>query len=151
MKRILAFTLCLLMVLTLMACGGEKAPAEVPTTPTNTPSTEPTQAPTEAIEETEPVEEPAFDSTWASNDFEKLIPLPPFEGWTGKEMAPNLYMMTCTNGNEADWEVYAQTLMTADFSLEDVGRGYKGYDAMGNYFEFMCTENQAMILIETVG
>ena len=66
-------------------------------------------------------------------------------------MAPNLYMMTCTNGNEADWEVYAQILTSADFSLEDVGKGYKGYDAMGNYFEFMCTENQAMIMIETVG
>ena len=66
-------------------------------------------------------------------------------------MAPNLYLMTCTNGNEADWEIYAQTLAAADFSLEDVGKGYKGYDAMGNYFEFMCTENQAMIMIETVG
>ena len=98
-----------------------------------------------------PVGDSGFDSGWTENPFEKLIPQPPFEGWTGREMAPNLYMMTCTNGNEADWEVYAQILTSADFSLEDVGKGYKGYDAMGNYFEFMCTENQAMIMIETVG
>ena len=267
MKKIMILVLCLLLVLSLAACGGQDSPAETTAQTTQPQPEEQTQAPSETepapTEETVPEEEPAFDNSWASNDFEKLIPQPPFDGWTGKqtgskvyemetsqanadgsgtyydtfgayaetlkacgfamegdtylwegadqdgnsvklmcgdgyawititsaepftveaavpaddalfdsswtenpfeklipqppfdewtgnEMASNVYVLSCTGANEDDWGTYKQTLRDADFSLEDVDRGYKGFDAMGNYFEFMCTDNQALIVIESV-
>ena len=102
------------------------------------------------VETAAPADVGLFDSSWTENPFEKLIPQPPFEDWTGSVMAPNVYVLSCAYGNEEDWGIYKQTLLDAGFSLEDVDRGYKGFDAMGNYFEFMCTENQAMIVIESV-
>ena len=102
------------------------------------------------VETAAPADVGLFDSSWTENPFEKLIPQPPFEDWTGSVMAPNVYVLSCAYGNEEDWGIYKQTLLDAGFSLEDVDRGYKGFDAMGNYFEFMCTENQAMIVNESV-
>ena len=154
MKKIMILVLCLLLVLSLAACGGQDSPAETTAQTTQPQPEEQTQAPSETepapTEETVPEEEPAFDNSWASNDFEKLIPQPPFDEWTGNEMASNVYVLSCTGANEDDWGTYKQTLLDADFSLEDVDRGYKGFDAMGNYFEFMCTDNQALIVIESV-
>lgn len=102
------------------------------------------------VEAAVPADDALFDSSWTENPFEKLIPQPPFDEWTGNEMASNVYVLSCTGANEDDWGTYKQTLLDADFSLEDVDRGYKGFDAMGNYFEFMCTDNQALIVIESV-
>lgn len=48
MKKLLALLLCLAMVLSLAACGGEDTPTTAPTTaPTTVPTTEPTTEPTE--------------------------------------------------------------------------------------------------------
>ena len=152
MKKIMILVICLLLVLSLAACGGQDGSADTAAPATESQPVEQTPAPTTEAptEETVPETQPAFDNSWAANDYEKLIPQPPFENWTGNVMAPNVYVLSCAYGNEEDWGIYKQTLLAADFSLEDVDRGYKGFDAMGNYFEFMCTENQAMIVIESV-
>ena len=152
MKKIMILVICLLLVLSLAACGGQDVSADTAAPATESLPVEQTPGPTREAptEETVPETQPAFDNSWAANDYEKLIPQPPFEDWTGSVMAPNVYVLSCAYGNEEDWGIYKQTLLAADFSLEDVDRGYKGFDAMGNYFEFMCTENQAMIVIESV-
>lgn len=152
MKKIMILVICLLLVLSLAACGGQDVSADTAAPATESQPVEQTPAPTTEAptEETVPETQPAFDNSWAANDYEKLIPQPPFEDWTGSVMAPNVYVLSCAYGNEEDWGIYKQTLLDAGFSLEDVDRGYKGFDAMGNYFEFMCTENQAMIVIESV-
>ncbi|MGN1410369.1 MAG: hypothetical protein ACI4XJ_09350, partial [Eubacteriales bacterium] len=89
MKKIIALLLCLLMAASLASCGGqadtEKSGTETEQTETASAAeeTEKQEESSEPVEtepaETEPAEtEPAFDTSWASNDFEKLIPQPPF-------------------------------------------------------------------------
>lgn len=85
MKKTIALVLCLLMVVSLAACGGQAATEESGTnaeqTETAEPTTEETTQPEESSEpvETEPVEtEPAFDTSWAGADYIMPIPEPPF-------------------------------------------------------------------------
>ena len=83
MKNMIALLLCLLMVASMAACGGQtSAPAEQ--TVTAAPTTEATVqiVETEAVE-TEPVEiepletEPAFDASWAGDAYVMPVPAPP--------------------------------------------------------------------------
>lgn len=160
MKKIIALMLCLLIMLSAAACGssaeaGESAPQTETTAPTTEATQPETTEPTETVTEeaTQPTQtepEAAFDTSWAANDFEKLIPQPPFADWESGVQSSNLYLMSNMYADEAEWAAYKDVLIAAGFDLEDVDRGYKGFDAMGNYFEFMCTGNQALIVIESV-
>lgn len=85
MKKTIALVLCLLMVVSLAACGGQatadESSASAEQTETAEPTTEETTQPEESSEpvETEPVEtEPAFDTSWAGADYIMPIPEPPF-------------------------------------------------------------------------
>lgn len=85
MKKTIALVLCLLMVVSLAACGGQatadESSASAEQTETAEPTTEETTQQEESSEpvETEPVEtEPAFDTSWAGADYIMPIPEPPF-------------------------------------------------------------------------
>ena len=101
MKRIITILLCLAMVFTLYACGSKTEP-ETTTLPEATAATE-AAAPetTEAPEETAPAEtEPdnSFDTSWASNEFEELIPQLPFTGLSGEQSAETRYQLASEPG-----------------------------------------------------
>lgn len=85
MKKTIALALCLLMVVSLAACGGqaaaEESSANTEQTETAEPAAEETTQPEESSEpvEAEPAETgPAFDTSWAGADYIMPIPEPPF-------------------------------------------------------------------------
>ena len=105
-KTVLTLMLVLVMVLSLVACGSANTeqlneqstqgqgveiqkPQDSQSTETPTESVEETPENTEEPATSEPVEEPTetpkdeplFDTSWAQNDFERMIPQPPFSGW----------------------------------------------------------------------
>ena len=175
MKKTIALVLCLLMVVSLAACGGQATTEEssasavqTETTPTMEETTqpeessepvEPESAETEPVEtesvETEPVETaPAFDTSWASNEFEKLIPQPPFDGWTGEKTSEKVYEMETSQAN-ADgsgtyydtWAAYIQTLEDCGFTVEGDTYSAEGTDGNGNKVELQCGDGHAWITI----
>lgn len=161
MKKTIALVLCLLMVVSLAACGGQatadESSASAEQTETAEPTTEETTQQEESSEpvETEPVEtEPAFDTSWASNDFEKLIPQPPFEGWSGEKTSDNIYKMETSQAN-ADgsgtyydtWAAYIQTLNDCGFVVKGDTYNSEGTDSNGNKVELQCGDGHAWITI----
>ena len=173
MKRLSALVLCVLMVLSLVACGGQTpeaapaapAPTEAPVA-TAAPSEAPTEMPTEAPTEAET----GFDTSWASNEYEALLPQLPFTGWTTNEEGNGVYEMelgglkdqvlTDDSGNKIGYGEdkqalidYLESLKGYGFSVEETG-GIEGYDyqweatdAQGNLFEFVCAEGYCWITI----
>ncbi|MDO4474751.1 MAG: hypothetical protein Q4B75_08890 [Eubacteriales bacterium] len=80
MKKTIALVLCLLMVVSLTACGGQATADESSASAEQTETAEPTtEETTQPEESSEPVEtEPAFDTGWAGPDYIMPIPEPPF-------------------------------------------------------------------------
>ncbi len=164
MKRFIAAILCLCMVSALSACGGEPTPEAAPA-PETTPVPETTAAtePTNATEETAPAEtEPdnSFDTSWASNDFEALIPQPPFSGMTGEESSSTRYQLTTEPGvldysaESADrvaLDAYVKSLEAYGFTVFEVGYSHPDFigveipdswiilDELGNKFNITLT------------
>lgn len=149
------------MAVSLAACGGQAATEEssAPTEQTETaePTTEETTQPEEssAPAEDEPVEtKPPFDTSWASNAFEKLIPQPPFEGWNGEKISENAYKMETSQAN-ADgsgtyydtWAAYVQTLRDCGFTVQGDTYSAEGTDRNGNQVELQCGDGHAWITI----
>jgi len=114
MKKLITLMLCLIMVMSLVACGGNEAAGETGNTPVQPEVATPTDEKPEltetvgaiAPEETEaaaPQETTAsFDTSWTGNAFEMLLPKPPFDDWTTEMKSPYVYEMWRTNS--ADWE-----------------------------------------------
>lgn len=158
MKKTIALVLCLLMVVSLAACGGQATADESSASAEQTETAEPTtEETTQQEESSEPVEtEPAFDTSWASNDFEKLIPQPPFEGWSGEKTSDNIYKMETSQAN-ADgsgtyydtWAVYIQTLNDCGFVVKGDTYNSEGTDSNGNKVELQCGDGHAWITIYT--
>ena len=177
MKRILAFILLAAMCLSLVACGAANAdtttaPRQNETTAANTetdattvPSTNETTASTEKT-----TTDLAFDTSWAANEFEALLPQLPFTGWETTQENDTTYSMelsglkdavvTDDDGNAIGYEedkaaliAYLESLKDYGFSVEETG-GIEGYeyewlviDPEGNEIEVMCAEGYCWITI----
>lgn len=199
MKKFLLFTLSFLLILSLLSCKEnsdntpgtsentadtenvapvetENSPADITETEAESEkapedTTEPaTEAPVTEPAETEPADDSLFDTSWASNEFEALLPELPFTGWTTEKEGDNIYKMelgglddgviTDADGNTVgygkDKEAlisYLDSLSDYDFSVEETGgiEGYQYkwlvYDPEGNEIEFTCAEGYCWIEI----
>ena len=90
-----------------------ETPAPEPTA-TSTPTPEPTATPTPA---------PSFDTSWASNEFEKLIPMPPVgeSDWKAEKKDENTYRITTygPNLNVSVFMDYVNLLSECGFMVEE--------------------------------
>lgn len=128
-------------------------------------------APTEeSTQEAEGEDEPAFDTSWASNEFEALLPQLPLEGWKTSKKSDSEYKMelgglkdsviTDDDGNMIGYGedkqaliYYLESLKGYGFSVTETG-GIEGYeyewlvvDPAGNEIEFTCAEGYCWITI----
>ena len=173
MRKVMTVVLSMLLALSLAACGGkteapaeteQQAPAQTEAVAETAPTEIPTEVPTEAPVETTEAVQAAFDTSWASNEFEAMIPQPPFEGWTGEQTSDNVYEMVTTQANADEilnddgswayydtWEAYIQTVIDCGFAMEGEVYKSRGSDAAGNCLELMCGDGAAWITITTAG
>ncbi len=110
---------------------------------------------------------PTFDTSWASNDFEALLPKLPFEGWKTTQSDIDTYKMEVSGLNTspatnapdsgepdgADKEElkdYLESLLSYGFTVEEIGTDYmwEVKDSGGNVFEFMCGDGGCFITIK---
>ena len=146
MKKLFAILLTLIMVLGLAACKGEEAP--------------------KVDDETAGNDNTSFDTSWAQNEFEELLPELPFSGWTTSQKDDKTYEMeliglntsAATNAPDsgepdgADKQKlldYFTTLTSYGFTIEETGTDYKweATDVSGNKIEFMCADGGCWITI----
>ena len=159
MKKLLALLLAGIMAFSMVACGG----TENTDGNTETPDSDVT------VSQDSDKDSGAFDTSWASNEFEALIPQLPFSGWTTKTDG-NTYKMelgglktetkTDTDGNTIGYGEdktaiinYVESLTGYGFTVEETG-GIEGYvyeweikDAAGNTIEVTCAEGYCWIEI----
>ncbi len=159
MKKILAFILAAVLAVSLVACGGE---SENNGDNVNTNSEV-------SVTDDKKADENTFDTSWASNEFEALLPQLPFTGWE-TEMDGNTYKMelgglkteTLTDSegktigygeDKAALISYLDSLSSYGFTVEETG-GIEGYvyewsvkDANGNEIEITCAEGYCWIEI----
>lgn len=159
MKKMLLLCLCMAMVLMLGACGGGDAASttaatEPPVAETTLPEeTVPeTTVPETTLPETEP--QAAFDTAWAANEFEQLIPQPPFAGWTGEQVSDNVYEMETPEADAEGVPEYYETFEAYALSLKDLGFEVEGEineftakDSAGNVIKLLCGDGYAWITI----
>lgn len=180
MKKTITMVLSLLMVLSLAACGGQTdKPAESTQQTKQTENnqfneqieTTTLEASETELQETEELTaaetEPAFDTSWASNEFEAMLPELPFTGWTTTKEDDRTYKMElgglntspATNppdsgepdGADKDKLIeYLNSLSDYGFVVEETSEGYKWLvtDSSGNTMEFMCAEGFCWITIQ---
>ena len=141
MKKFFAQMLCLALMLSLTACGGQESTSDKG--PASSGQS------TSGSQQVQTGEEPLFDNSWASHDFEKMIPEPPFAGWVGEVQNSNLYFMTCQDAVWDTWTVYAKYLTRCGYTVEAVEHGFIAWDEAGNYIELPCRGSTAMIIIQT--
>ena len=179
MKRVIALLLVAVMSLSLVACGGNEISEKSGDTSEATTTTAESQEPTDTAAHTEPTEAETtspedapltFDTSWASNDFEALLPKLPLEGWTTNQESDSVYEMELgglndqtiiddngnTIGDGEDKEKlfdYLDSLVDYGFSVEETG-GIEGYeyewlvtDPNGNEIEVTCAEGYCWITI----
>ena len=114
MKKILLITMCLVFVLAFASCNKESAGNNDSVSDEVT--TENTAKETEA-DTTEAEPEAAFDTSWASNDYEKLIPQPPMQIARSYEDGDKWTITNLISGSKlADDPKYP---VTADVAKED--------------------------------
>lgn len=180
MKKILVFLLIVMLAVTLAACGSEKPTtvdsevvAGLTTTEGNgsmqSPATSPdtTQAETEAqTTAQDTTDKTAFDTSHAKNDFEKLIPKLPFEGWHITRQTDTQYKLEVIglntgaatnpyNSGEPDGAdkdrllEYLNTLSTYGFTVTEKTAGYKweASDKNGTTVEFMIGDGGCWVTI----
>ncbi|MBR6610533.1 MAG: hypothetical protein IKK99_10010 [Oscillospiraceae bacterium] len=159
MKKTLAFILAAVLAVSLVACGGE---SENNSDNVNTNSEV-------SVTDDKKADENTFDTSWASNEFEALLPQLPFSGWTAKQDG-NTYKMelgglkteTLTDSegkkigygeDKAALISYLDSLSSYGFTVEETG-GIEGYvyewsvkDANGNEIEITCAEGYCWIEI----
>ena len=181
MKNIIALLLALIMVLSMAACSANDTAGDGNDTTEQTDlqmnvgdetSSEPDEeASTDDSTANGNEEEPSADSTtfdtaWASNEFEALLPQLPFSGWTTSQPDDKTYKMEliglntspATNAPDsgepdgADKQRlldYFETLTAYGFTIEETGTDYlwEATDAAGNRIEFMCADGGCWITI----
>ena len=165
MKKIIVLMLSLLMALSVVACGAQTSTDE------NGKNDETVGNVTENNDETSDEQEndSSFDTSWAGNDFEKLLPELPFTGWTTSQEGDTTYKMelqgmntsAATNPSDsgqpdgADKDkliTYLDSLSDYGFTVEETGAGYQWNvtDPNGNQMEFMCGDGLIRIVIQKV-
>lgn len=104
-----------------------------------------------------PQEEIPFDTAWASNAYEKLIPQPPFDGWTGEMKGSNVYELFTSKANVDEsgeyynvFHAYLDSLKALGFSIDGEVYSCSGFDEFGNEFKFKCGDGCAWITIMPV-
>ncbi len=161
MKKLIAFILAAVMAFSMVACGGR--------TEDNNDNSAAGDSDVNVSQDVEK-DETGFDTSWASNEYEALLPQLPFSGCTTK-MDGNTYKMELgglktetltdadgkTTGYGEDKTAlinYLESLSAYGFSVEETG-GIEGYvyqweikDASGNNFEVTCAEGYCWIEIE---
>ena len=175
MRKLIALMLALLMAVTFAACGTQADTNENDHTVDHTEDRLSGIDATEGEEADEPQQEvpeateddtPAFDTAWAGNDFEALLPQLPFEGWTTAQKDDLTYEMELfglnTSGatnppdsgepDGADKQKlldYLAALTSYGFTVEETGTDYQwlAKDAAGNEVEFMCADGGCWITI----
>jgi len=107
-----------------------------------------------------------FDTSWASNEFEKLIPELPFDGWKVKSETDTVYKLeviglntsAATNPPDsgekdgADKDIfldYLNSLKNYNFTVEEIAQDYKwlATDLNGNEIEFMIGDGGCWVTI----
>lgn len=185
-KTVFTAMLVLVMVLSLAACSsantakpneqvtqGQGAEVQKPqeSQPVDTPTDKPSESVTETPENTdepatsEPVveptesskDEPLFDTSWAQNDFERMIPQPPFSGWVGEKVDSTTYEMEAANIDPEGkveyypvFEAYAWSLQDYGYSVTGEFNEFTAVDAKGNVVELLCGDGHAWITIKKV-
>ena len=159
MKKLLALLLAGIMAFSMVACGGTESTEDK----TETPNSDVT------VSQDDEKDSGKFDTSWASNEFEALLPQLPFSGWTTKT-DDNTYKMelgglktetkTDAEGNTIGYGDdktaiinYVESLTNYGFTVEETG-GIEGYvyeweikDAAGNTIEGTCAEGYCWIEI----
>ena len=159
MKKLLALLLTGIMAFSMVACGGTESTEDK----TETPDSDVT------VSQDDEKDSGKFDTSWASNEFEALLPQLPFSGWTTKTDG-NTYKMelgglktetkTDAEGNTIGYGDdktaiinYVESLTNYGFTVEETG-GIEGYvyeweikDAAGNTIEVTCAEGYCWIEI----
>ena len=159
MKKLLALMLAGIMAFSIVACGGESENNNS-ATDTNSDVT---------VSDDVKTDDSTFDTSWANNEFEAVLPQLPFSGWTAKQDG-NTYKMelgglktetkTDADGNTIGYGEdktaiinYVESLTNYGFTVEETG-GIEGYvyewsvkDAKGNEVEITCAEGYCWIEI----
>lgn len=152
MKKYIALLLVLLLVVSMTACGSKKAapqPAEeavaAPAAPAEAPQidiTPATEAAPETVPETQaptvPTEpEPAFDTSWAKNRFEALLPeMPLGDSWYREQSSPSHYSIQINHSSLDVLETYLAQLESYGFRVTPLEKSYKVSDGAGHSFSF---------------
>lgn len=146
MKKLITIMLAFVMIFLLTACGNQYEKTNSDNSfPTNSDGASSADSDNS---KTDKESESAFDTAWARNDFERLLPQPPFENWEIDTQTDTMYMITANNANEQEWTDYSQTLKDYGFTVKDLSGGFTATDSNGNYFEFPFYDNIAVIIIQ---
>ena len=165
MKKLITLLLSLLLVLSMTACGSDTTTDENEKNDEQTENVAGNGA--ETSDDEKEKDKSAFDTSWASNDFEKLLPELPFTGWTTSQESDTTYKMelqglntsaatnpsdsTEPDGADKDKLIsYLNSLSDYGFTVEETGEGYQwnATDANGNQMEFMCGDGLLRIEIQ---
>lgn len=173
MKRVITLMLCLLMVVSIAACGSQSATTDesgvsAELNEATTPATDGTTQPEQIMESSEPVEtavtetEPAFDTSWAGDQYVMPIPKPPFEAFeiSGEEYE---YQLVSTNESEIaelthqDIIDYCKGLQNLGFTIDmqeamitegtDTGYQFEATNADGVYCYVAFMESRQVVYI----
>ena len=190
MKKIITLLLCAAVALSVSACRSAEASSSAASSapaPSSSAVSVSSAAPassevpassavsvsssSEAPVSSEAPAGPAFDTSWAANDFEALLPELPFTGWTTSQESDKTYAMelgglktetltdadgkTIGYGDDKTALIeYLDGLTAYGFEVEETG-GIEGYvykwmviDEAGNEIEFTCAEGYCWIEIQ---
>lgn len=175
MKKTIVILLSLLMALSLASCGSpepdagqsSQTPSQTESSDTSAESSDPVSDGAEELPPESGDEAPAFDTSWAGNEFEALLPELPFTGWTTEQESDQVYTMElgglntspATNPPDSGEEdgadknlllAYLDSLSGYGFTVEETGTDYQwlATDAAGNTMEFQCAEGWCWITIQ---
>lgn len=159
MKKIMAVLLMVVIGAFFAACGDE---TQTNTTSDNIGQMTTTQSSTTTTEGSNT----SFDTSWAKNEFEKLIPELPFDDWKVKSETDTVYELEVTGLNTsaatnppdsgekdgADKDAlldYLNTLTKYNFMVEEISQDYKwlATDGNGNEIEFMIGDGGCWVTI----
>ncbi len=167
MKRIFVLLLVLAMTLSLACCGKNEEPVGGLPSDGSDVSQEMDGPSSAGSGESDETQDSAFDTAWAKNEFEALLPQLPFTGWTSEQKDATTYKMqviglntsAATNppdSGEPDGKDkqtlldYLDTLPSYGFTVEETGTGYRWLvtDPAGNTMEFKCGDGGCFVTIE---
>ena len=150
MKKTMKLLIFMLVMLLLTGCGNNGESSD------NTEKKEDESSTSIEVENTEDnqMEETAFDTKWASNEFEELIPQPPFKGWKGEKKSDNEYEMVTSEANAdgsgkyyEEFKAYVLSLKEFGFEVEGDFNEFNVKDSKGNKIKFLCGDGHAWINI----